>query len=105
MKAVLSASNIHIHSFNWQPSRGRPPTLLHYIIIVTQILPLSSTRPCLRPVYLPVRGQHTLQLLRLHTDDDDDDSYCQGCPQDVKSQDRDETETFQKTYRDRSVAV
>ena len=40
----------------------------------------------------------------------------QGCPQDVKSQDRDETETvnlqdrdetktFQKTYRDRSVAV
>ena len=40
----------------------------------------------------------------------------QGCPQDVKSQDgdktetvnlqdRDETETFQKTYRDHSVAV
>ena len=40
----------------------------------------------------------------------------QGCPQDVKSQDwdetetvnlqdRDETETYQKTYRDRSVAV
>ena len=29
----------------------------------------------------------------------------QGCPQDVKSQDRDETETFQKTYQDRSVAV
>ena len=30
--------------------------------------------------------------------------YCtiQGCPQDVKSQDRDENETFQKTSRDRS---
>ena len=53
------------------------------------------------------------------------DSNSQGCPQDVKSQDRDETETlnpqdrdetetfdlqdrdetFQKTYPDRSVAV
>ena len=28
-------------------------------------------------------------------------SRMQGCPQDVKSQDRDETETFQKTSRDR----
>ena len=29
----------------------------------------------------------------------------QGCPQDIKSQDRDETKTFQKTSQDRSVAV
>ena len=28
-------------------------------------------------------------------------SYTQGCPQDVKSQDRDETETFQKPRRSR----
>ena len=31
--------------------------------------------------------------------------FQQGCPQDVKSQDRDETETLQKTYEDRIVAV